>query len=241
MLLFLFLVLIFRVLNRFQKFVLSTSQRIETKQETIRNWMHHNENIDRISEVFSVCDAVLFIVGFSVLSRCRCQKGEGSQMMMNALMSVRDIFYLEWGRMRKTHKICLRVFDWRFSMEKRSACRLFGSFATVNTHKHISIYMICVHTVVSRHMIPMSGVTSNKKIGLESLNKCSSQLYKEKTESLISCTERNEKKKTKHREMVLVPARTTISICLVFLSCLFCHLSCGAVYVHLFRRLTKKT
>lgn len=84
------------------------------------------------------------------------------------------VFYLERERNeKKTHKICLRVFDWRFPMEKRSLVVRTVRKQHTQTHSFVHISNDVMDTVVLWHTIPMSGVTSNKKIGLESLNKCS--------------------------------------------------------------------
>lgn len=111
------------------------------------DWMHHNKILIGYQRRLELrCFNATCLLFQLLLLGCCCQKGEGSQMMMNALLFVHDIIPLGMGRMRKTHKICLRAFDWRFPMEK-SGARLvrspvrFGS--QTNNHKrtqtHISM------------------------------------------------------------------------------------------------------
>lgn len=134
-----------------------------------------------------------------------------------AFVRVHRTLLLGMGWMRKTYKICLRVFDWRFPMEKMP-----------RTHIHVIHehgYMLSLWCGDS-----LSATISNKKIGLESHQTNHSHSRKMHLRWNVSV-----------RNVFLFHVRnwcsranqtTCSSICLEFCRVYLAHLSCGVVYMH---------
>lgn len=120
---FVFVLLFFRILNRFQ-FVPSTSQRIETNKKPIR-----------MNAFYKIL--IAYQMRSSSCGCCSwcCQRGEGSQMMMNALSFVRDVRCLEWEEWEKPMKtVCVFLiedFPWKEGIRSHT-----HTHTQHNTNKH---------------------------------------------------------------------------------------------------------